>query len=526
MSSALTRSGVRGVTWFGISQITNQGVRSVSLIVLARLLFPEDFGVVAMAAVVTDLVITTLGLGFAAAIVQRKEVTDSHLSTAFWTGMGLGIVLCVATVAISPLAADFFKNELVGPVLAVSSIAFVIAPLRNIHGALLRKRLHFLRFSIGEIGQAVTYAAVAVSLAFAGFGVWSIVGGNLAGILAIAILRWALCRWRPSFMFSVNSWKELWGFGSSLTGSRVVTSLIGRLDYLIVGRFLAAVPLGFYYMAFRIARFPLSGVGMTVGRVAFPTFSVIQDEDDRVRRGFTRTLRYLSLSVLPVFVGLAIVAPELVKVVLGQNWTGAILPLQILCIMCGVNSIAVTVGPLLQSKGRPDIELKLNLAKLALLVPCLLIAVRFGIVGVAAGISAVAAVMWLSCQIFVNRLIGLRMRDYLASLGPAVFGSMVMGAVLLALRYAAVSLFTLPDAGLLASSVVSGAVTYFVTLKAIRTQALGEMTGLVLEVVRPYMKAVMVRTPLFRKKVSHIVDPPHEDTRMVKGGTDGAPRKH
>lgn len=513
MSGALTRSGVRGVAWFGITQVLNQTVRFLSLIVLARLLFPEDFGVIAMATIVTDLVISTLGLGFAAAIVQRKEVTDSHLSTAFWTGLALGIVLCIVTVLISPLVADFFENELVGPVLAVSSIAFVIAPLRNIHGALLRKRLQFFRFSIGEIGQGVTYVAVALFLAFAGFGVWSLVAGNLAGLLAIVILRWALCRWRPSFMFSVNSWKDLWRFGSNLTGTRVVNFLTDKLDYLIIGRFLAAAALGFYYMGYRIARFPSSGLDMTLGRVAFPTFSIIQGEDERLRRGFTRTLSYLSLIALPLFVGLAIIAPEAVRVVLGQNWTAAILPMQILCIMGAITSIAVTVGPLLRSKGRPDIELKINLVKLALLVPCLLIAVRFGTVGVAAGVSAVAAIMWLTRQVFANRLIGLRMRDYLASLGPAAFGCMVMAATLLTFRYAAASLLTLPDVGLLISSVLLGVVIYFVTLKATRTQALNEMTGLVLEMVKPYSKSVIAHIPLVRKQAPHVVQTGPEEPR-------------
>ncbi len=513
MSGALTRSAVRGVTWFGVSQVLGQGLRFISMIVLARLLFPEDFGIVAMAIIVTELVLRMGDLGFGEAIIQRKEVTASHLSTAFWTGLAFGLVFCTVTVAISPFVADFFGNELVGPILAVSSLAFVIAPLRSVHSSLLRKRLQFFRFSIGEIGQGVTYLAVAVPLAFAGFGVWSLVLGNLASHLALAILRWALCRWHPSIMFSLKSLRDLWGFGSNLTGSRVVQYLTERLDYLIIGIFLMPAALGFYNLGHRTAGFVATGLWMTVGRVAFPAFSIVQDEDERLRRGFTKSVTYLCLIVLPLFVGLAIVAPELVKVVFGQKWTAAILPMQILCIMAAIASISVTVGPVLRSKGRPDIELKLSLVTVALLVPCLLIGVRFGTVGVALGVSGVAAIMWLTRQIFANRLIGLRMRDYLASLRPAAFGAVVMAVTLLAFRYAAASLFTLPDVGLLVSSVLLGAVIYFITLKAARTEALNEMIELALEMVKPYAKLVMAKVPLVWRQGPPVIETPHEETK-------------
>jgi lipopolysaccharide exporter len=189
----------------------------------------------------------------------------------------------------------------------------------------------------------------------------------------------------------------------------------------------------------------------------------------------------------------------LIKVIFGQKWILAILPMQLLCIMGGFRTIGLAVPSLILSKGRPDINLKLNLAKLALLVPCLLIAVRFGAVGVALGLSVVAVVFWPIQQIFANRLIGLKMREYLMALFPAAFGSAVMAMVLLALRYAATSLLALPDIGMLLSSAVLGIVVYFVTLKAIRIKAFNEMIGLVLEMVSSYLRPVMVKLGLVRE---------------------------
>lgn len=506
MSGPLTRKAAHGVTWYGLAQVLNKGSRFISTIVLARLLFPEDFGIVAMAAIFAELVLHAGDIGFSVAIIQRKNTTDSHLSTAFWSGLALGIIFCVVTVAISPFVADFFGNEQVGPILSVYSIVFVIAPLRSVHGALLNKRLQFFTFSVAEVGAGIAYMVAAISLAFAGFGVWSLVLGNIASELALAILRWILCRWHPSFTFSLNSLKDLWQFGSNLTLSRVIVFLIDRLDYLIIGRFLTTAALGFYSMGTRVVNMPRSWLSMTMLSVAFPTFSTIQDENERLRRGFVRTINYLSLIILPLFVVLAIVAPEFVTVVLGQKWTETILPLQILCVMATCASIGAATTPLIRSKGRPDIEMKLNLLKLVLLAPCLLIAVRFGTVGVAMGLSAVAFILWPIQQILANRLIGLSMMKYLTALRPAVFGSAAMAMVLLAFRYASASLLTLPDIGLLVSSLVIGAVIYLLTLKIARTEALNEMIELVREIVSTYTRPVMMKIPLFKKEVLHVAD--------------------
>jgi PST family polysaccharide transporter len=481
------------VAWFGISYGLGQGLHFAGTIVLARLLFPEDFGIVAMATIFTSVIVQIGDFGFSEALIQRKDISTSHLSTTFWAGLAIGVIFCIVTVAASTLVATFFRNEQVGPVLAVSSLAFVIAPLRSVHGALLRKRLQFTRFSISEIGQGIAFSIIAVPMAFAGFGVWSLVLGSLASQISLVILRWSLCPWHPSIMFSFKSLRDLRGFGLNLTGSRAARSLADRLDYLIIGRFLLSGPLGFYNLAFRITSFFTTMVDMTVGRVAFPTFSIIQDNNEQLRRGFTKGLAYLSLVVFPSLAGLAIVAPELVNVVLGPRWAAAVIPIQILCVAAVFTSISVTTGPVLRSKGRPDIELKANLIKAALLVPSLLLGVRFGIMGVAVAVSMVSLIIWFTRQVLANRLISLRMRDYMACLGPAVFGTLIMVLALLAFRFVVSRWIELPDIGLLVTSVLMGATVYFLTLKVCRITAVDELIRLISELVGPLTRRVMYR---------------------------------
>jgi PST family polysaccharide transporter len=491
------------MTWLGISQVLSSGMRFVATVVLARVLLADDFGIVAMASIITELMLLTADLGLAEAIIQRKEVTESHLSTTFWAGLALGGILCAATAGMSPLVAGFFGKGQVGPVLAVSSLALVIAPLRTVHGSLLRKTLQFSRFSFGEVGSSACYLAVSVSLAVTGFGVWSIVLGSLASQVALVALRWFLCRWRPSRTFSIKSLKELWGFGFSVTGNRLVQALTGMMDQLIIGRFLIAASLGYYYLGAKVPSSLTTPLWMVLNQAAFPTFSLVQDERERMHRGFVRSVTYISLIVFPMFAGLAIVAPQMVPVVYGGKWIQAIPTMQILCIPAVVGSLNTLAGPAILAKGRPNIILKLSLLKIALLVPSLLVGVRFGIAAVAAGVSIVAVIVYLLYQISLNRLIGLRVGDLLNALRPAALGSAVMALGVLGFRYAMTTLINLPDIGLLIGIVLLGGAIYLLTLKLAKTKALHEMIGLALEMGRPYSRVALLKLGLLREKALH-----------------------
>jgi PST family polysaccharide transporter len=491
---------LQAATWVGTAQVLGEVLRFVSIIVLARLLSPDDFGVVAMAAIITSAASEIIDMGFNRAIIQRKEVTPGHLSTTFWVGCLIGIFFYGVTVACSPFVGSFFGNKLVGSILAVSSLTFVITPLGSVHGALLRKGMDFFKFSIAEAGEAVGYLIVAVSLAFAGFGVWSIVLGGLAGRCAVVSLRWVLFHWHPSLMFSFSSLKDLWSFGLNVTGIRLVDFLNKRSDYIIIGKFLTSADLGFYNLGLRMVSLPIEGLVFIVSRVAFPAFSLVQDDDERLRRGLIKSAKFLSILGFPLFTGVAIVAPELVRVVFSPKWIPAVLPMQMLCIWASANLISITVPSLILAKGRPNIYLRLTIAKVIVYVPCLLfVGVRFGTVGVALSLAVVSAIFSLAQLVFANRLISLSMRDYLVSLRPAVFASVVMALVLLAFRFAVTNLAALPDIGLLISSILLGVVVYFVTLKVTRTKALDEMVQLVLEMLRPLAKRVTAIRDVFRK---------------------------
>jgi len=465
-----------GVAWIGGSQLIIQLLRFLATAVLARLLLPSDFGVVGMAVIVTGLVTMVCELGLSAAMVQREELKESHLVTSLWTSLTTGVVLCLATIALSHPIALFFGEAIVRPVVATLSFSFILSSMSTVQRALLQKRMQFKQLAFSQIGGELAFGAVGISLALRGLGVWALVVGILSRHLVQSLLLWLLCPWRPSGPFHWRSFRELFSFGANVLGGQLLNFLGANLDYLIVGRILGATPLGYYTLAFELTMFPRARIASMVTRVAFPAFSAIQRDNPRLRKGYTTMIAYLSLATFPLVVGLFAVAPEFILVIFGTRWTPVILPLQVLCMGGLMASIGTTVGSILKAKGRPDLELKMNLLSVTLLGLAIGIGVRHGIVGVAAAVSLKTLFLaWLFAWI-TNSLIGLGFMEYLRALQPA---SIAVAAMLLfLLGYRALASPLLSNTALLLSSIPLGAIVYFGTLKGMRAKAMEELIRL------------------------------------------------
>jgi PST family polysaccharide transporter len=275
--------------------------------------------------------------------------------------VGTGIILFVLTVLVSPFVADFFKEDLVQPILIFTAIGLIIGSFSVVHRALLEKSLNFKKITIAEVCAALVSGIIAIFLAINGYGVWSLVFGGLAGNFISVIILWKISAWRPSLKFSFAHFKELFGFGGHVVGSRVLNYIDSNMDYLVVGKLLGTSALGYYTFAYHLITFPLHKISMIVTRVTFPAFSTIQDDNDTLRKGYLKVVRYISLITFPMIAGIFVVAPEFVVVVYGAKWAPMILPLQILCLAGALKSVGTTVSSILLSKGRADIQFKWNI---------------------------------------------------------------------------------------------------------------------------------------------------------------------
>jgi len=474
----LVQKAIKGVAWTGIGQIVAQGFQFVVKIVLARLLIPEDFGTLGMALIFTAFIQTVNELGLSAAIIQKKEIKERHLSTSFWMSILMGTVLCIITIIVAPSIANFFKKELVGPVISILSIGFIFGSFGIVHRTLLQKRLDFKSLTIINIGIAIASGIISIIFAFLKFGVWSLVFGSLTGTLAGSILAWIKCSWRPSKKIDFQSFKELFSFGKNVMGSRIINYFGSNTDYLLIGKFLNATSLGFYTLAYQMAISPLSRISSIIGAPAFPAFSMIQNKNEKLRWGYLKIIKYTSLITFPLLAGLATVAPKFIPVVIGEKWEPMILPLQILCIAGALKSIGTHVGSILYSKGRPDISFKWNIFATAVTVIAILIGVKFGITGVATAVAITSCLLFLIIQKITNRLIELKFRDFFKALYPAVICSTIMMVSILLLQKSNLYVL-LPDILSLIISILIGAMIYIFAIRIIDGDIFKEIKTLI-----------------------------------------------
>ncbi len=474
---SLIKSVTRGVFWSGISQFSTQIYQLVVITILARLLFPEDFGIIGMAMIFTGLVKTINELGLSAAIIQKKSINDNHLSTSFWISLGLGIILFITTVIISPYIAEFFKNDQVGPVVSVLSIGFIFGPCGVVHRSLLQKDIEFKKIAVTEISASVMSGALSIILALLGFGVWSLVFGTILSNLTRVVLLWKVCTWRPSMTFDLTSFKELFSFGAHVMGSRFLNYIDSNIDYLLIGKFLSATALGHYTLAYQLSTFPLTKISSIITSVTFPAFSIVQDDNDTLRSAYLKVNKYISTITFPLLAGLIMVAPDFIPIVFGEKWAPMIVPLQILCVAGALKSVLTTVGSIFLSKGHSDIQFKWNVFTAIVLPIAILIGIRYGITGVAMAITIMSFLLFLIIQSVANNLINLNFSDYFKALYPATTGSMLV--IISLLIYQKLSIYSHLDIFWLISSIILGIIVYILAMRIIAKELFREIKILI-----------------------------------------------
>jgi len=431
VSTGLPRGVGRGIAWALASQLGRQLIVFATTVVLARLLSPDDFGLIGMATVFTGLATIVNDVGVSGALVQRREISESHLSSMFWLNLIVGLSLCGLTLLLAPLIADFFGSPALTGVLRVLSLLFVAGALGIVQQSLLIRAMNFRRLGLIETAAVMLAGLVAIAMAASGWGVWSLVLQLVLMPTFTTIGLWLRSDWRPARTFDRQALAELVPFGLSMAGFNVVNYFARNLDYLFVGKFLGATSLGYYTLAYRLMVYPLQSVSTAVARVSFPAFSRAAADPEMLVAGFLKMTKGVSMVTFPMVLGIFAVAPAFVEVVYGAGWLPTALLLRILCAAGLVQSVGTTVGAVYQAIGRPDIQLRMALLNTSLTALALWIGLQWGLTGVAAAYS-VLAVVWVHFSLFViTRIIGASYRRmYVRFLQPAICGALMVSVVL------------------------------------------------------------------------------------------------
>lgn len=418
----LAYAGTRGAAWQGLSYLVGKAMVLLTTVILARLLTPEDFGLVGLALVFVTYVEVATDLGVAQALVVLPAGRRRN-DTALLISVGSSALLVAAAMMAAPAVARFFGRPEVAGMLRVLALSLLLTAMAQVPDALLRRSLRFRSRVVTLVGRALAQGAVSVGLALSGAGPWAIVGGYLAGTAAYAVLSWILAGYRPGTGFwrvDRGEARALLAFGAPAAANGVVLSLVFDVDYLFVGKVLGAAALGHYTLAYRLPELAIINVFFILSVVAFPLFARAREDRTRLRRGYLTAVRLQSVYGLGAGVGLAVVAPMVVHVLFGAGWEPAVAPMQALALYAAFRSLGIGPVDLLKAEGRPGLAFWLSLVRLAAVVGALALAVRSGIAAVAWAQAAVALALALLMQGVAFRVLGIGLRRLLPTVWPAV----------------------------------------------------------------------------------------------------------
>jgi teichuronic acid exporter len=423
-----------GVVWTTIQTVVNRSFGFIIKLFLARILFPEDYGLVGMATVFTSLIQVFTDLGMGAALVQRKQekLTDLHYHTAFWTGVVWSLVIyLVIALGVAPFAAWFYEEELLLTIIPVLSIGVLASPVNLVHNAQLVKALNFKKLAIINNASSIFSGLLALCLAFLGFGVWSLVFNAVASFVIAMPLYFKATGWWPKWSWDKQCFKDIFGFGVYTTGTQLFNKLTGQIDYLLVGKLLGAASLGIYSFAFILTE-TFRGQMMTiVNRVMYPIYSRLQDDKEKLVHYYLRAMRFNALIVYPIMVFLLVFADFIIPWVFGNKWENSIPIIQILSVSVLIYMFINSNSSLVRGYGRPDIELKMQLIKtLFFFVPLISLGtVYFGTIGAAVGFT-LAKFLAVLLSLFVTRkLLGLDIMTMIKPLAEPIIISGTSGVL-------------------------------------------------------------------------------------------------
>jgi PST family polysaccharide transporter len=471
----LRASAITAARWTTIWVVASKGLHVITTVILARSLAHGEFGSIALLTVILTAGALCQEFGTGASLIYRREGEEEAAGFLLAFQLAAGAVLATLLLAVAGLIAGFFANPVLAPALRVLGLTYLLAPLASVPLARLEKALDYRGKALVDLSGAAVQALATAGLAVAGLGVWSFVWGTLAGKAASAAAVWAGWRRPVSFAFTGRLAREVLGYGRYVFGEIMLWFISVNVDDLLVGRLLGAPALGVYKVGFSTAVMPANSVG-ALTRVAFPAFARVREDLPLLRRAFLRSTEYCVLLGAPVFALIGVLADPLVATVYGERWAEAAPVLAVLAPYSVLWVAATMVGDLMKAMGAVRAMFWINAGRAVLLVAALLLAVRWGVLGVAFAVLGVAIVTRAVQFHLVARLLGLGAADYARTFGPALGASAAAAALVLALRAALPPLHPVADLGL--HSAV-GSAAYLLVLWLVSRARLLELVHLV-----------------------------------------------
>lgn len=435
---SLTRRAANGAGWSAAGSAVTTIVQLAQLAIVAHLVSPREFGQLALVMVVLAYGSAFADAGLSQAIIFRQNSSADELGSIYSFNLLVGLALFVATCAIAPLVAGIYHEPALRSLIPLAAVGFLLIPFGQVFQSVLQQHLRFRALSIVDITTAIIGAIVTIVTALRGMGVRALILGSLASTLARALMLHVIGRRmvRIPFRLRVAELRPYASFGGFQLGERLLNLTSTNLDKIIIGGVLGTAALGIYNVAYQVMSRPLQVINPVLTRVAFPVFAMTQNDDERLRRGYTRLIGIASTIGFPVYFGAIAVAVPLFAAMFGSQWGSAVPVFRWLCVMGLLWTLSNPIGTLLLAKGRADWGMYFNIAAVASYSAAILFGARHGVIGVVVSMIVVSLAILVPLEFWARwRLIGLRPLPFIAAFARPLAMSLVMTVVVvLAMR--------------------------------------------------------------------------------------------
>lgn len=373
---------ISGIKWSAIERFSVQGITFVLGLIMARLLTPSDYGIIGMIGIFIAIAQTFIDCGFGNALVRKLDRTESDFNTVFYFNIVVSILCYVILFFLAPLIADFFHQSILKNVLRVIAINLCISSLNAVHIAKLSIVVDFKTTAKCSLISTILSGIIGVLLAYNGFGVWALVYQQICNSIILTIALWSYSKWRPKFLYSWQSFRDLFSYGSKLLMAGLLHTLYNNMSAFAIGKFYTPKDLGYYSRGESLATLPCNNFTGILQRVTFPIFSKLQNDDEHLIKVYRKYICITSMVIFFLMILLSALARPLILFLLTEKWEGAVIYCQILCFAWMFDHICAMNLNILQVKGRSDLFLRLEIIKKTISFTILLISIPFGVLSI------------------------------------------------------------------------------------------------------------------------------------------------
>ena len=428
-TESLKQKTTKGLFWSSVERFSNQGMSFLFSVILARMLDPSDFGIIAMITIFFAVAQSFVDSGFSNALVRKTDRREEDFSTCFYFNIGVGIMAYIVLFLIAPLVASFYNQPILSPIIRITGLGVVLNSLCVVQQALFTIKIDFKSQAKVTLSATIISGIVGVILAYQGYGVWALVWQGVVMTLARMALLWLMSKWRPTTGFSKSSFNYLFGYGSKLLASGLLDTIYNNIYPIVIGKFYTPAQLGNYSRALSFAQLPSSNITSILQRVTFPVLSTIQDDIPRLQANYRRLLKLSAFIIFPLMIGLSVVAFPMIRLILTPKWEGCSLYLQIICFALMWYPIHAINLNLLQVKGRSDLFLRIEIIKKIVGVCIMCITIPLGITAMCIGMVASSLISLFINTYYTGKLINIGCLKQMRDLTPIFINSLIMGGI-------------------------------------------------------------------------------------------------